>query len=264
MQSRNSAHRPLNEGPPSHALLLAAHGERMKGADNRALVRLAAMLRERNLAHEVAIGFIKGTPSIGQSVQALAADNLIIYPVFMSDGYFTRVRLPQLLREALRPQSKRRFQVLPPLGLEPALSDLIARGLLAIARERALPPEETNMILLAHGSTTDPASRVAAEQIVQKMRGQAVFRSIGLALLEEAPHLSDVASAMTGALIVFGLFAGEGLHGAQDGPRLVEQLGRADAIFAGTVTNLDGLEELIAAAIAKSIHPAQFHQERAR
>ena len=264
MHSRNSGRRPLNEGPASHALLVAAHGERTVAADNRALMRLAAALRERRLAHEVALGFIKGTPSIGQSVQALAADSVIIYPVFMSDGYFTRTRLPQLLREALGRESKRRFQMLPPLGLEPGLSHLIARRLLATARERALAPEQTNVILLAHGSTKDPASRAAAEQIVDSVRRQALFRSVGLALLEEAPDLAEAACTMAGALIVFGLFAGEGLHGAQDAPRLVGQLGRADAIFAGTVTRLEGLEELMAAAIAKAIRSAQLHQDRER
>jgi hypothetical protein len=52
---------------------------------------------------------------------------------------------------------------------------------------------------------------------------------------------------------VLGLVAGEGLHGAADAPRLVAELGRADAAYAGTIGSLDGIGDLVAAALARAI-----------
>ena len=48
--------------------------------------------------------------------------------------------------------------------------------------------------------------------------------------------------------IVLGLFAGGGLHGAEDAPCLVAALGRSDVSYAGTLTGLDGIDDVIAAA----------------
>ena len=110
------------------ALLLAAHGERSSGAANAGVAQLAATLHGRAVAPEVAIGFIKGEPTITESVRALHADEIVVYPLFLSDGYFTRARLPEMLNEAMRADRPRRIRMLPPLGLDPALVMRVLRG----------------------------------------------------------------------------------------------------------------------------------------
>jgi sirohydrochlorin ferrochelatase len=238
-------------GKHSAALLLAAHGERSGGAANNSVTRLAAAVRACGLLQEVAVGFIKGVPSIAQSVVALRARKVIVYPMFLSSGYFTRVRLPQLLEDALGADTTRSVHILPPLGLDLSLGTLIAEKLLATTRCQGLPPQLTNVVLLTHGSTGDPASRNAAEQLARQLRQYLIFRSVGIALLEEPPFLPEAARRTLGPLIVFGLFAGDGMHGAGDAPNLVAALGRDDAVFAGTVTSLPGIAGLISAAVAQ-------------
>ena len=235
------------------ALLLAAHGERRAGAVNNSVARLAAAVRACGLLQEVAVGFIKGEPSIAQSVAALRARKVIVYPIFLSSGYFTRVRLPQLVEEALGAGPARSVHILPPLGLDPFLGTLIAEKLLATARGHGLLPRLTNVVLLTHGSAGDPASRNGAEQLATQLRRHLIFRSVGVALLEEPPFLSEAAAHASGPLIVFGLFAGDGMHGAGDAPNLVAALGRGDTVFAGTVTSLPGIADLIAAAVARGL-----------
>jgi sirohydrochlorin cobaltochelatase len=247
--------------PMAVALLLAAHGERRERASNAGIIRLAAELRSYKLVQEVATGFIKGTPTIAESVAGTVADEIIVYPLFLSDGYFTRQRLPRLLQAALA-QKKRRFHLLPPLGLDPALVGLIIDRLVTTARQQGVTPQQSTVILLAHGSTNDPASRLATEQAAEQIRKRLLFRAVRVALLEESPSLADAASDAAGPILVFGLFAGEGIHGADDAPRLVAQLGRPDAIFAGTLASLGGLAQLIAAAV-RNRTPAQW-RSRAR
>ncbi|HEY2186002.1 MAG TPA: CbiX/SirB N-terminal domain-containing protein [Xanthobacteraceae bacterium] len=234
------------------ALLLAAHGERSSGAMNAGIARLAADLRGRHIVQEVAIGFIKGIPTITESVRALHADEILVYPLFLADGYFTRTRLPELLQDASAADRHRRVRILPPLGLHPSLAPLIVERLVGTARARGIAPAHAAVILLSHGSRTDPASRNAAELIAAEVRQRASFLAVRVALLEESPSLREAASDLSGAIFVFGLFAGEGMHGAGDAPRLVEELRRADAVFAGNVASLDGIADLIAAAVARA------------
>ena len=236
----------------SVALLLAAHGERRHGAANGSVTQLAATLRDCAIAQEVAVGFIKGAPTINQSVRSLLASNIVVFPLFLSDGYFTRVRLPQLLREALAADMASRIRVLAPLGLHPALAGLILDRLVAMARVRGVAPARAGVVLLAHGSRQDPASRTAGEQLAESVRQYSDFRAVRVALLEEAPSLSDVTCDMSGAVLVFGLFAGDGMHGAEDAPRLIGQLGRSDVHFAGTIASLDGIADLVARAVARA------------
>jgi hypothetical protein len=73
------------------------------------------------------------------------------------------------------------------------------------------------------------------------------------ALLEEPPSLREAASDLSGPIIIFGLFAGEGMHGGGDAPQLVEDLGRSDTVFAGTISQLDGIADVVAAAVARAI-----------
>ena len=232
------------------ALLLAAHGERKDGAMNIGVARLAAALQRRAIAEEVGIGFVKGAPSIAETARALRADEIVVYPIFLSDGYFTRMRLPEMLNAASRADRRRTIRMLPPLGLDPALVLILIDRLMETAR---LAAARTGVILLAHGSSKDPASRIAAERITAEVGRRTSFRAVRTALLEEPPSLREAASELSGPIIIFGLFAGEGMHGGGDAPQLVEDLGRSDTVFAGTISQLDGIADVVAAAVARAI-----------
>lgn len=233
--------------PRPLGLLLAAHGERRQGAANQGVERLAETLRGRGLA--VAVGFVSGAPSIGDGLRALGDCDVVVYPLFQSEGYFTRIRLPQLLQEAAG--AGRTIRILPPLGCDPLLADLIVGRLVVAASEQSRKPSD--VILLAHGSTKDASSRLAAEQLAESVRKRAMFRTVRVALLEEPPSLRKAAAELTGPIVVLGLFAGDGLHGGNDAPRLVAGLGRADAAYAGTIGSLAGIDDLVAAAVVRAI-----------
>ena len=111
--------------------------------------------------------------------------NPVVYPLFASSGYFTRNRLVQLLDEANA--EGRNVEVLPPLGLDPGLPDLVQVRATKIACENGFPPDTSTLILLAHGSRRNSASREVTEQVARAIEGRAAFRSVGIALLEERP-----------------------------------------------------------------------------
>lgn len=235
--------------PPSLALLLAAHGERGGRAGNAGLKRLAEALAAGGIASEVGVGFVKGTPTIAKSLRALAAKNIVVYPVFASDGYFSRVRLPQLVDES--GVGKRVSHIFPPLGIDPGLAPITARHVGARVHAEGLRAEQANVILMAHGSRRDPASRLAAQGLAERLGGGVPFRSIGVALLEEPPSLQQAVAGLVGPILVVGLFCGDGMHGAEDVQRQIAQCGRADIMFAGNISEFEGIDQLIAAAVAQ-------------
>lgn len=233
------------------ALLIAAHGERGEGATNDGVKAIAQSVSAHRLVAEVGVGFINGTPDIGEAFAGLTAPRIIVYPLFASSGYFTRDRLVQLLDEAN--SESRNVEVLPPLGLDPGLPDLVLDRASQVARENGFAPEATSVILLAHGSRRNSASREATEQVARAIEGRAAFRSVGIALLEERPFLAEAMAPVLGPAVVVGMFSGEGMHGASDAPRLIAELNRKDVVYAGVIGNVSGIENLIARAVAEAL-----------
>src|SRR6267154_2459087 len=82
---------PLMAGRRRFGLLLAAHGERRMDADNAGVARLARSLADKGVAVEIGFGFIKGSPPVDEAIGALSSRDVVVYPLFLSDGYFTRV-----------------------------------------------------------------------------------------------------------------------------------------------------------------------------
>jgi sirohydrochlorin cobaltochelatase len=244
---------PLTGSRRPLGLLLAAHGERRTDADNGVVVRLARTLADKGVAAEIGFGFIKGSPSVDEAIGALLSRDVVVYPLFLSDGYFTRVALPRLVEEARRQDAGRAIRILPPLGLEPGLADVIADEAAAVARSRANLPAEMSIVLLAHGSKKDQASRVAAEQLADHLRQRQSFCNTRIALLEEPPSLAEAIEGMSGPIVVVGLFAGEGMHGADDAKRLVAELNRNDTVLIGPVGTFAGIETVIVSAMTRYI-----------
>ncbi|MDQ2081342.1 CbiX/SirB N-terminal domain-containing protein [Xanthobacteraceae bacterium Astr-EGSB] len=243
----------MTDSVPPFALLLAAHGERRDGAGNEGVARLAVDLAGRGLAAEVGIGFIKGTPSIAETLAGFATGEVVVYPLFLSDGYFARRRLPQLIESGQEASAaRRRVHVLPPLGVDPALVDLVADEARRTADSAHMAAAAVTLVLLAHGTPRDPASRQAAEVMVQRLAATRRFYDVCPAFLEEPPSLAQALDRISGPVVVVGLFAGEGLHGGDDAPQLVREAVRADVVFAGNVGTFTGIADVIAAAVRRA------------
>jgi sirohydrochlorin cobaltochelatase len=58
---------------------------------------------------------------------------------------------------------------------------------------------------------------------------------------------------MSGPIIVVGLFAGDGMHGADDAKRLVAELNRDDVMLIGPVVTFSGIEIVIVSAVTRHI-----------
>lgn len=234
------------------AVLLLAHGERLNGQTNETVTLMLSALRERKAAAEVGVGFLKGPPSIEEAVQRLSAQRVVVCPMFMAEGYFLRIATDRLRKAAMQDGRSRMIDILPALGVDPALAEIAAARAAATASERGFALAETALALVAHGSLREKASQTATDVLVERVRQLGPFETVLGAFLEQSPSLSEALSGHAGPTVVVGLFVGNGLHGQADLQRLMGTLPANRAAFAGNVGAWPDIADLVAARIASS------------
>lgn len=225
----------LGGGKPT-GVLIVAHGERGGRGDNVALQSLAERIAAALAAKAVVVpAVLKGGPSIGEAVARLRAAGchaLVVYPFFMSAGYFTRVLLPQRLDENCECLP---WRMIEPLGVDAELPDLICRHAVAASKD----PQ--HLLLVAHGSSKSRDSAAAAGRIADALHASEAFRSVQLAFLEEPPYLADVIAVSVGHRLVVGLFTGDGLHAREDVPAAIDATKHTYLGGVGTWPDVAGL-----------------------
>ncbi|MER2604746.1 MAG: hypothetical protein ABTQ29_02860 [Siculibacillus sp.] len=204
--------------PRPRALLVVAHGD--GGTDPRdETVRLLAERLARRLDVAVDWATLKRPETFAAARARLAAarpdgglDPVAVYPLFMSSGFFVRVKLPKLLAENgfVEPL------ILPVFGLDPGLVDLVEHRLRSIASmQGGLEPKDLAIAMVAHGSGSgDTGSRRAAEALVADL-GYRLDAHLHLGFLEEAPFFEPLFAEVAPAVVV-GLFVSAGTHAIDD------------------------------------------------
>ena len=238
-------------GLAPEALLIVAHGDCGGVRDNRLAATVAARMARTGRFGGVGIGYIRTTPDLAAAAAALEGDLVRVYPLFMSDGYYVSHAIPERLEIAdggADPRG-RRFTIMQPTGLSPRLPAIVAGLARTAAKAAGLAPAVARLLIVAHGSTKDPASRLAAEAAAAAIAGTDDFAAVDAAFLDEAPFLADRLAALPGPLIVSGLFIGEGLHGAEDMEAAVAATGRRDLHLAPPLARARALIDAICADI---------------
>jgi sirohydrochlorin ferrochelatase len=235
------------------AVILAAHGDRGGECPNATLLSHCASLSEQKIFHSVSAGVLRGEPQLEDAVRGAltgGAKSLAIYPMFMSEGYFTGRVLVQRLAALEIPID---VHVLPPLGADPQVPALMLSLALRTATENGWPPPLTRLLVVGHGSKIGPASADATREVAAQIAQHSQFQSVDCAFLEEAEFLGDalIRPERTPTVVV-GFFAGDGLHSAEDVPETIAETG-SNAIYAGSIGKAPEVRELILQAVAKEL-----------
>ncbi|MCC7252259.1 CbiX/SirB N-terminal domain-containing protein [Hyphomicrobium sp.] len=234
------------------AAVLASHGDRGGASPNAALEAQAEAVRTLT-GLPVAIGVLKGTPTIEQALAEAAASGpaqIAVYPLFMADGYFVQKVLNDRIRATeTAPEPK----LLVPLGLDPALPDLLVQEALTVAEREGFEPATSRLLIVGHGSKLGPASATATRKAAARVALARRFASVTMAFLEEEPFLEDTLRATaTVPTIVAGFFFGDGMHAGEDVPDIIAETG-ANAIYTGAIGNSPTIAPLIAAALTEEV-----------
>jgi sirohydrochlorin ferrochelatase len=221
--------------------LIVAHGQPSAPLPaEAALARLA--LRVGALAPGLRVtSATMAEPGALERALAQAARPPVIFPMFMSDGWFTARALPARLKGAAA-------AVLPPLGRAdglPALADaLIARETAA----RGWATERVTLVLAAHGSARNPEPARAARDFAAALAGLIPLAAIRIGFVEEAPALAEAAAGAAMPALCLPFFACAGGHVREDVPEAL-----AEAGFAGPLLPALGEDPAVAGLIAAAL-----------
>jgi sirohydrochlorin ferrochelatase len=230
------------------AAVLASHGDRAGIERNRVLASHTESVRRLAGLPAVMAGVLKGEPSLEAALgeaAAAGAHTILVYPLFMAEGYFATTVLPDRIRAAGFESSTR---ILPPLGIDPGVVDLMRADALEASRKAGFAPQASRLLVVGHGSKFGPASAQATRVAADRIARGGIFASVATAFLEEPPFLRAELECVETPTIVAGFFYGDGMHAGDDVPAAIEETG-ARAVYAGPVGYSTGIPSLIASSL---------------
>ena len=208
------------------ALLIVGHGSTVNPSSSAPTLAHAAAIQRRGVFADVACCFWKEEPSLRDALfffRDPAISEVYVVPNFISEGYFTRTVIPREL-ELTGPETERRngqvWKYCEPVGNH----DSMTAHLLERAREIApgIPEAESSLLIVAHGTSLNDNSAVAAKQQAEKIRTLGRFADVLNVYMEEPPLVADWLNlTKTHNVVVVPFFISDGLHSYEDIPALL-------------------------------------------
>ncbi len=220
------------KNPP---VLIVAHGQ--PSDPDRAEAELAALglaVAGVLAGRQVATATLAAPGALGSALARLGPGGRV-YPLFMAGGWFTRVHLPKRLREA----GAQDWQVLEPMGCDPAVQDLAVQ----IVAEVGMVDQ---VILAAHGSGQSSVPSDIAHHLAGLITARLGLQ-VQVGFIDQTPRLADLRGHGPGA-ICLPFFAASGGHVTTDIPDALAQAG-----FQGRLLPALGLDARLPGLIAAAV-----------
>jgi sirohydrochlorin cobaltochelatase len=218
---------------PSAALLIVGHGSTVNPASSTPTLMHAVTIRSRGIFADVACCFWKEEPSLRDALfffRDPAIREVYVVPNFISEGYFTRTVIPREL-ELTGTETKRSngqvWNYCEPVGNHETMTS----HLLERAREIApgVDDKETTLLIVAHGTSLNDNSAVAAKEQAEKIRDLGRYSAVLNIYMEEPPLVSDwINLTKTKNVVVVPFFISDGLHSYEDIPALLGMDGKSE------------------------------------
>ena len=227
--------------------LIVAHGQPSDPAPAAAeIAALAAKVVPHLPGWHVASATLAEPDALALRV-AEAGPAGLVYPLFMSGGWFTRSHLPERMAAA----GGTAWRILPPFGTDPAIAALTVTLAQEAARDAGLAPGDTALLLAAHGSFRSPAPSEIARAMVDKLRRDGGFGRVEAAFIDQSPRIAEVAAGFPAEALCLPFFAARGGHVVDDLPDALREAG-----FAGRLLPPVGLDARVPALIAAALRLA--------
>jgi sirohydrochlorin cobaltochelatase len=224
----------MSDRTQSAALLIVGHGSTVNPSSSAPTLVHAATIRSRGIFADVACCFWKEEPSLRDAVfffRDPAIREVYVVPNFISEGYFTRTVIPrelELTGSATERSNGQVWKYCEPVGNHESMTG----HLLERAREIApgVADKETTLLIVAHGTSLNDNSAVAAKEQAKKIRDLGRYAAVLNVYMEEPPLVSDwVNLTKTQNVVVVPFFISDGLHSYEDIPALLGIEGESEA-----------------------------------
>ncbi len=212
------------ECPP---VLIVAHGSPSAPAGPEADIRVLAAQTALRLPGWTLRGVtLAAGAAFDRLLEELSCSRVLIYPFFMSDGWFVREELPRRLRN----HGIQAANILPPFGREPGVARLCEAAVTKTALMSGVPVQEMSVLLVGHGSETRRQPFQSVTQIARHLARSGKFREVRAGFLEGAPSVATAARLPPPAACV-PLFTGRAGHVTEDLPRSLAGAGWSGALL---------------------------------
>ncbi|MBM9595983.1 CbiX/SirB N-terminal domain-containing protein [Roseitranquillus sediminis] len=228
------------------AVVIVTHGQpSAPGGPEAVLAELAAEVAGHLPGVRVGSATLAGDGTLGRALVMLGPGLVSVYPLFMADGWFVSTLLPRRIAKVW----DGRANILPPFGLDPAVSGLSLAAAVEGAREAGLKPSRTHLLLAAHGSPSDPRPSAAARRVAARIEAAGAFRRVSCGFVDESPFLAE-AGRLDGPAICLPFFAAANGHVNEDLPEALRVADFPGPILAPVGTRPE-VPALIAAAVRR-------------
>ena len=227
------------------AALIVSHGQPSDpDPAEAALAALARRVAAELPGWQVGSATLAKTGALDAACEA-ARPTPLVYPLFMTQGWFTGENLRQRLSGTYG------IRVLPPLGVEAGLPGLAVDLLHDVLAAQGWKPQETALFIAGHGSGRSPNSARDTQSFAAALTGRTGMREVRLGYVEQAPFLADVARGLGAKAICLPFFAAKGGHVIDDIPQALDTAG-----FQGVRLGPIGCAPRVPALIAASLRAA--------
>jgi sirohydrochlorin cobaltochelatase len=119
------------------ALVLLGHGTDLNKSSGGVIYLNAGRIRERGIYDLVEVGFLDQEPEIGEVVANVEAENVVLIPVFIAEGWHTRETIPEDLglTGVVTVREDKTIFYGAPVGTHPSMASLIVARAREIERE---------------------------------------------------------------------------------------------------------------------------------
>ncbi|MCR8549483.1 CbiX/SirB N-terminal domain-containing protein [Salipiger sp. P9] len=201
---------------PPRSALIVAHGSPSDPETQEAALRaLAARVAARMDGWRIEGATLAAKGRLEAAIEELSAP--LIYPFFMARGWFTG----QVLAKKARALGLR---MLDPFGVEPDLVTCALRELRALLALHGWRPDETALVVAAHGSAVSRTSADSAYGFARALHAGLGLTTTRTGFIEQPPFLKDVAQGL-GQAICLPYFAQESGHMEDDVPAALAAAG---------------------------------------
>lgn len=211
-------------------LVLAGHGSHLNIGSSEPFHRLAAALRASGHFDTVSVALWKEEPSLARALDATTDPDVVVVPVFISSGYFTRTVVPREMRlqGPLTIRGHQHIRYTLPVGTHPRLADVIIER----AREAGAQASDA-LVILGHGTRRDSQSEKNIYAMAERVARRNLFAECGVAFIDQEPGMLTMLQRFRAErLFVVPLFIADGWHVGETIP--------ADLALDGPETRRDG------------------------
>jgi sirohydrochlorin cobaltochelatase len=223
----------------TRGLLLVGHGS-AHGPESAAPVHdHARTIRARGLFDDVQVAFYKQEPELAGALERLWTDRVVIVPVFMAGGYYTRTVIPRALglsggtgafssvsgkalaRAETKPLLQNRSRYTRPVGAHPRMAELVLKRACS-ARLTETERRRAALIVVGHGTERSRSSSATVQQVMQRVRATSDYASVTFGLLDEEPRIDAVVDgAAAHTMVIVPYFLASGWHTRHTIPALL-------------------------------------------